>query len=646
MNGCCVTCGRLRFFFPATSRLGGRVMRCVARWGLRALRIGEASHPGPASDIDEVEIPEIPEHPFAAVDPDATPVLEADGEPSASQAGTQRAQRSRVPLRAWRELRELDIEHVFTVRVRTVRDCPVWFRGSLRRAYSIALQHLREHPHTVEAWWVVMLIPRMLLRPSPVQGSEGKRIFNLRMEKFLRGDFYGLLIDAELDAADRPVRRRVAERDEFEDAVSMIKLGELSRARRRLEFLGLAPGDARTRAELLDTDLRPIDRAPLPEELDAFVGPTLKLDASKLLASLKSAGRSSAPDLGGTRYEHLRVLIEDDEVWPLVVALCQAVASADVPEPVAAALALGRMTALQKANGKVRGIVVGNTIRRLVCRTVARQFADELQSATAPFQFALQTRAGTDALGHALRTISELFPESVITSIDGIGAFDHVQRAAMFRELLEVPALHALVPLVRMFYARTSRFLWTDAENVTWPIEQGEGGEQGDALMPALYALAQHRALVVAQGQLQAGEHVFAFLDDLYVVSSRERAVSAYMVVSKAVSEHAGVKSHQGKLRMWSRAGGPAPAEVAALATRENPVWVADAPSHLNGLVILGTPLGRRILSGPMPSSEWKRSSGCSTSFRAFQICSAHGCCCRSAPCLAQTICFESCLRL
>ena len=47
MNDCCVMCGRLRFFFPATSRLGGRVMRCVARWGLRALRIGEASHPGP-----------------------------------------------------------------------------------------------------------------------------------------------------------------------------------------------------------------------------------------------------------------------------------------------------------------------------------------------------------------------------------------------------------------------------------------------------------------------------------------------------------------------------------------------------------------------------------------------------------------------
>ena len=39
------------------------------------------------------------------------------------------------------------------------------------------------------------------------------------------------------------------------------------------------------------------------------------------------------------------------------------------------------------------GIVVGNTFRRLVCRTIARQFADELQSATAPFIFFSKYRA-------------------------------------------------------------------------------------------------------------------------------------------------------------------------------------------------------------------------------------------------------------
>eukprot|EP00969_Alexandrium_andersonii_P022695 993094-Alexandrium_andersonii.AAC.1 len=45
-------------------------------------------------------------------------------------------------------------------------------------------------------------------------------------------------------------------------------------------------------------------------------------------------------------------------------------------------------------------------------------------------------------------------------------------------------------------------------------ILQGEGGEQGDPLMPALHAPGQHSALVEAKAQLPDGELLFAFLDD------------------------------------------------------------------------------------------------------------------------------------
>ena len=40
---------------------------------------------------------------------------------------------------------------------------------------------------------------------------------------------------------------------------------------------------------------------------------------------------------------------------------------------------------------------------------------------------------------------------------------------------------------------------------------QGEGCEQGDALVPALYALGQHIALASADEQLQSGECLAAF---------------------------------------------------------------------------------------------------------------------------------------
>ena len=51
---------------------------------------------------------------------------------------------------------------------------------------------------------------------------------------------------------------------------------------------------------------------------------------------------------------------------------------------------------------------------------------------------------------------------------------------------------------------------------ITQYISQGEGGEQGDPLMPLLFALGQHRALEAIHESTRPGEHVMAFLDDIY----------------------------------------------------------------------------------------------------------------------------------
>ena len=59
------------------------------------------------------------------------------------------------------------------------------------------------------------------------------------------------------------------------------------------------------------------------------------------------------------------------------------------------------------------------------------QFADAVEDATQPYQFALSTRAGTDALAMALRTATDEDEDAVILSLDGVGAYDHIRRAAM-----------------------------------------------------------------------------------------------------------------------------------------------------------------------------------------------------------------------
>ena len=308
-----------------------------------------------------------------------------------------------------------------------------------------------------------------------------------------------------------------------------------------------------------------------------------------MLWALRSTGRGSAQDLAGMRYEHLRVLLEDDQAWASFCELAQDFARAAVPEDIMQALRLGRMTALQKENGKVRGIVAGSVLRRLVCRAVASQHSDAFLERTSPFQYALQTKAGTDTLATALRFITDTDPDAVIVSLDGVGAFDHVKRAAFFSKLFACEELRCLLPLVWALYGTNSRFLWTDASGVQHTIEQAEGGEQGCQLMPALFALAQHDALVTASGNLFLDELIFSFLDDLYVVTSRPRAYEAFEEVAGAVEAHAGVKTHFGKLKAWCKGGGPAPDDLAD----ECPdAWVADKPPELNGQIMLGTPSG------------------------------------------------------
>ena len=133
---------------------------------------------------------------------------------------------------------------------------------------------------------------------------------------------------------------------------------------------------------------------------------------------------------------------------------------------------MGRMTAQSKADGGVRGIVVGNLFRRLVSRTIAPQIAKSVEAATSPFQYALSTKARTECVSHMLQTFTDMDGKFSIFSIDGIGA---LRPCALEFEMGD-----------------------------TQVIPHGEGGEQGDPFMLLLFCLSLH-ALVAADARLQEG---------------------------------------------------------------------------------------------------------------------------------------------
>ena len=227
-----------------------------------------------------------------------------------------------------------------------------------------------------------------------------------------------------------------------------------------------------------------------PEVFEFVPERPVDLDRKTFFDSLRSAPRGSSAGPGGCTYEHLKLMLDDTDSQELLLATCNLLAQGKVLVVIGTALMGAWLTALTKPSGGVRGIATGCTVRRLVARTLAKQFMKVFEAECAPFQYALSTRAGTDCVGHLLRAATDANLNATILTVDGIGAYDHVLRSAMLGRLAAMPSARSLLPFVRMSYAQQSCYQWFDDGGEAREVTQAEGGEQGNPLMPLLFAIA------------------------------------------------------------------------------------------------------------------------------------------------------------
>ena len=147
-----------------------------------------------------------------------------------------------------------------------------------------------------------------------------------------------------------------------------------------------------------------------------------------------------------------------------------------------------------------------------------------------------------------------------------------------------------------MFYGGDSEYLFYDESGHTNTVVQSEGGEQGDPLMPGLFAVGIDRALQAAHTTFRPGEDLYAFPDDTYITCQVERAVPTFRAIRAALAAHANIDWHLGRTRVWNAAGVEPPRLLAEVPPQPGrpPVWAGDAflPPEEQGMVVLGTPLG------------------------------------------------------
>ena len=279
------------------------------------------------------------------------------------------------------------------------------------------------------------MTPIMLLHKPTGVGSVGRSELVHRADMFARGCWQELIHQARQSIAARPVERQFTEEEDRQRrgkaAQNRVQQGQVSRARQELTGASLAPRNSATLDELRRK--RPQTRqAEIPlAVLQYEPARGLKFDAKLFASCFRSAPLGSSPGLGGCSYEILRVCLDDQECLLLLTDAAQDFARGSVPDEIFRPFMLATMTALKKKDGGVRGIATGTAFRRLVAKTLARQFGKDVEEARSPFKFALSTRAGVDCVGHTVRAVTDADHLSTVMSVDGIGAYDHVFRASM-----------------------------------------------------------------------------------------------------------------------------------------------------------------------------------------------------------------------
>ena len=189
-----------------------------------------------------------------------------------------------------------------------------------------------------------------------------------------------------------------------------------------------------------------------------------------------------------------------------------------------------------------------------------------VQSATAPFQFALSTKEGPECVVHDLAALTDLDERATVLSIDGIGAFDFISRVSMLEGLRSIESGDPILPFVLQCYGNPFSYFWEDVEGTINEIHQEEEEEQGDLLMSMLWALGQHPALCAIQSKL-VGEHVLAFFDDV--------ALDIHGFFDDDLWAPSRIQIHAGKTQIWHRVP-PRAAQIVEVFGTTSTFWTAS----------------------------------------------------------------------
>ena len=143
-----------------------------------------------------------------------------------------------------------------------------------------------------------------------------------------------------------------------------------------------------------------------------------------------------------------------------------------------------RLIPLDKGNGDVRPIGVGEVIKRIIGKCVTRIAKQDVINSSGAMQVCVGQKSGGEAAIHAMRNIFEADETDAALLVDASNAFNSLNRAAARNNI------RVLCPLIATYVANTCRipvrlFVVGGSE-----LKSADGTTQEDPLAMSMYAIS------------------------------------------------------------------------------------------------------------------------------------------------------------
>ena len=163
-----------------------------------------------------------------------------------------------------------------------------------------------------------------------------------------------------------------------------------------------------------------------------------------------------------------------------------------------------RLIPLDKGNGEVRPIDVGEVIRRIFGKCVTKVVKQDILESSSSLQVCAGHKSGSEAAVHAMNSLFQHEETDAVLLVDASNAFNSLNRAATLHNIKIV------CPAVATFaintYRASARLFVTGGKELV----SAEGTTQGDPLAMCLYALSLQPLISRLQAVSQAKQCWFA----------------------------------------------------------------------------------------------------------------------------------------